>query len=105
MKTVKEVSALTGVSVRTLHYYDRIGLLKPTLVTESGYRQYDEAAVERLRWIGLYQEIGFSLKQIDKILDAEDATRFTKAWGNVKDPCYSSCFSRKKANYALRTGK
>lgn len=75
MKTVKEVSALTGVSVRTLHYYDRIGLLKPTLVTESGYRQYDDAAVERLRWIGLYQEIGFSLKQIEEILDSDDETR------------------------------
>ncbi len=75
MKTVKEVSNLTHVSVRTLHYYDRIGLLKPTEVTESGYRYYDDAAVERLRWIGLYQEIGFSLKQIAEILDADDESR------------------------------
>ena len=42
MKTVKEVSRLTGVSIRTLHYYDSIGLLRPTQVTESGYRLYDE---------------------------------------------------------------
>ncbi|MCI9491580.1 MAG: MerR family DNA-binding transcriptional regulator [Lachnospiraceae bacterium] len=44
MKTVKEVSKLTGVSVCTLHYYDTIGLLKPAHVTESGYRQYDDTS-------------------------------------------------------------
>ena len=48
MKTVKEVTKLTGVSVRTLHHYDAIGLLKPTLITEAGYRLYDDAALERL---------------------------------------------------------
>ena len=42
MKTVKEVSRITGVSVRTLHHYDAIGLLKPTAVTEAGYRLYDD---------------------------------------------------------------
>ena len=47
MKTVKEVSRITGVSVRTLHHYDAIGLLKPTAVTEAGYRLYDDAALER----------------------------------------------------------
>ena len=51
MKTVKEVSRLTGVSIRTLHYYDSIGLLRPTQVTESGYRLYDETALERLQYI------------------------------------------------------
>ena len=45
MKTVKEVSRLTGVSVRTLHHYDAIGLLKPTRVTEAGYRLYDNQAL------------------------------------------------------------
>ena len=49
MKTVKEVSRLTGVSVRTLHHYDAIGLLKPARVTEAGYRLYDDAAPERHR--------------------------------------------------------
>lgn len=48
MKTVKEVSKLAGVSVRTLHYYDTIGLLKPTEVTGAGYRLYDDTALERL---------------------------------------------------------
>ena len=51
MKTVKEVSKLAGVSVRTLHYYDTIGLLKPTEVTGAGYRLYDDTALERLQVI------------------------------------------------------
>lgn len=49
MRTVKEVSRLTGVSVRTLHYYDAIGLLKPAEVTEAGYRLYDDTALGRLQ--------------------------------------------------------
>lgn len=51
MKTVKEVSHITGVSVRTLHHYDAIGLLKPTAVTEAGYRLYDDAALKRMQSI------------------------------------------------------
>ena len=51
MKTVKEVSRLSGVSVRTLHYYDEIGLLSPTKTTQAGYRLYDDAALSRLRQI------------------------------------------------------
>ena len=51
MKTVKEVSMLTGVSVRTLHHYDKIGLLKPAQVTEAGYRLYDDASLRRLHTI------------------------------------------------------
>ena len=49
MRTVKEVSKITGVSVRTLHHYDAIGLLKPTKVTEAGYRMYDDTAPGRLQ--------------------------------------------------------
>ena len=59
MKTVKEVSRLTGVSVRTLHYYDAIGLLKPTAVTGAGYRLYDEIAMARLHSILLFRELQF----------------------------------------------
>ena len=70
MKTVKEVSRLTGVSVRTLHHYDAIGLLKPAQVTEAGYRLYDDRALERLHTILLFRELRFSLKQIIRILDA-----------------------------------
>lgn len=75
MKTVKEVSCHTGVSVRTLHHYDAIGLLKPTLVTEAGYRMYDHSALDRLYMILVFRELGLSLKQIAGILDAPDFDR------------------------------
>ena len=70
MKTVKEVSRLTGVSVRTLHHYDAIGLLKPTRVTEAGYRLYDDAALRRLQTILLFRQLRFPLKEIKEILDS-----------------------------------
>lgn len=70
MKTVKEVSKLTGVSVRTLHHYDAIGLLKPTRVTEAGYRLYDDTALRRLQTILLFRELQFPLKEIREILDS-----------------------------------
>lgn len=69
MKTVAEVSRITGVSVRTLHHYDAIGLLKPTAVTDAGYRLYDEAAMQRLQAILLFRELQFPLKEIKTILD------------------------------------
>ncbi|MGN1000048.1 MAG: MerR family transcriptional regulator [Faecousia sp.] len=69
MKTVKEVSNVTGVSVRTLHHYDAIGLLKPTRVTEAGYRLYDDTALRRLQTILLFRELQFPLKEIKEILD------------------------------------
>ena len=68
MKTVREVSRITGVSVRTLHHYDAIGLLKPAQVTEAGYRLYDDAALGRLQTILLLRELQFPLKEIAKIL-------------------------------------
>lgn len=70
MKTVKEVSSITGVSVRTLHHYDAIGLLKPTRVTEAGYRLYDDTALRRLQTILLFRELQFPLKEIREILDS-----------------------------------
>ena len=70
MKTVKEVSRLTGVSVRTLHHYDAIGLLKPTRVTEAGYRLYDDTALARLQSILLFRQLQFPLKEIGAILDS-----------------------------------
>lgn len=72
MRTVKEVSKLTGVSVRTLHYYDAIGLLKPAKVTEAGYRMYDDAALSRLQNILLFRELQFPLREIRDILDRPD---------------------------------
>ncbi len=70
MRTVKEVSKITGVSVRTLHHYDAIGLLKPTKVTEAGYRMYDDTALSRLQNILLFRELQFPLKEIKAILDS-----------------------------------
>jgi len=75
MKTVKEVSNLTGISVRTLHHYDAIDLLKPTQVTDAGYRLYDEAAMEKLYMIPVFRELGLSLKEITGILHAPDYDR------------------------------
>lgn len=75
MKTVNEIAKQTGVSVRTLHHYDSIGLLKPTSITEAGYRLYDEDALMRLYLIIVYRELGFSLKKIADILDAPDFDR------------------------------
>lgn len=75
MKTVKEVSKITGVSVRTLHYYDEIGLLKPTDITEAGYRLYDDTALERLQSILLFRELQFPLKEIKAILDSPEFER------------------------------
>ena len=69
MKTVKEVSRITGVSVRTLHHYDAIGLLRPTQVTESGYRFYDDTALQRLQTIVFFRELEFPLQEIKDILD------------------------------------
>lgn len=75
MMTVNEVSKLAGVSVRTLHYYDKIGLLHPAAVTGAGYRQYDDTDLERLQQILLFRELEFPLKEIKKILDSADFDR------------------------------
>ena len=71
-RTVKDVSKLTGVSVRTLHYYDAIGLLTPTKVTDAGYRMYDDTALSRLQSILLFRELQFPLKEIKEFLDSPD---------------------------------
>ena len=70
MKTVHEVSALTGVSIRALQYYDRIGLLRPSDRSDAGYRLYADADLERLQQILLFRELEFPLKQIREILDS-----------------------------------
>ena len=70
MRTVNEISKITGVSVRTLHYYDAIDLLKPSTITEAGYRLYDDTALSRLQNILLFRELQFPLKEIKTILDS-----------------------------------
>lgn len=69
MMTVNEVSKFTGVSIRTLQYYDKIGLLHPVKYTESGYRLYDDTALEKLQQILLFRELEFPLKDIKAIMD------------------------------------
>lgn len=72
MLTVMEVSRRSGISVRTLHYYDQIGLLEPAQVTEAGYRIYDEESLKRLHTILIYRELQFPLKEIRRMLDSPD---------------------------------
>lgn len=69
MRTVKEISEITGISVRTLHYYDEIGLLKPTEKSEAGYRLYDDKALETLQQILFFREFGIPLKEIKNVMD------------------------------------
>jgi len=68
--TVKQLAKLTGVSVRTLHYYDEIGLLKPSYVKANGYRCYKESELIKLQQILFFRELEFSLEQIIAIFDA-----------------------------------
>ena len=75
MMTVKQVSELTGVSIRTLRYYDEIGLLPPASHTEGGYRLYDDTALERLQQILLFRELEFPLKDIVRIVSSPDFDR------------------------------
>ncbi len=67
--TVKQLADLAGVSPRTLHYYDQIGLLRPEKVARNGYRCYDDPAMLRLQQILFFKELGFSLEQIREIMD------------------------------------
>lgn len=69
MKTVKEISKITGISIRTLRYYDEIGLLKPARVTEAGYRLYDDQELEKLQEILFYKELEIPLSDIKKIME------------------------------------
>jgi len=67
--TVKQVCKLAGVSARTLHWYDEIGLLKPVGIGDNGYRQYDEDSLLRLQQILFFRELGFGLKDIQRVID------------------------------------
>lgn len=69
--TVKEAAVISGVSVRTLHHYHKLGLLVPAQVTEAGYRLYGQAELARLQQILLYKELGFSLEEIRPLLSAD----------------------------------
>src|SRR3982750_2844988 len=70
--TVKQVASMSGVSVRTLHFYDESGILKPAYVGANGYRYYEEPQLLILQQILFYRELGFELKQIKRILTGAD---------------------------------
>lgn len=72
MYTVNQVSQRTGVSVRTLHHYDAIGLLHPAMVTKAGYRMYDDETLMRLQSILMFRELRFSLSEIKAMLDSPE---------------------------------
>src|SRR3954468_23125044 len=71
--SVGEAAALAGVTVRTLHHYDRIGLLSPSGRTTSGYRQYGPADLDRLHQVLVYRELGFPLEEVATLLDDPSA--------------------------------
>ncbi len=72
MLTVKEVSVISGVSIRTLHYYDEIGLLEPTMLSDAGYRLYDESKLAKLQQILLLKEVELPLSEIKNLLSSEN---------------------------------
>lgn len=73
--TVHEVANLTGITIRTLHYYDEIGLLKPAIVTDSKYRLYTDDDLCRLQEILFFREVGFALKEIKSLLNSPNYNR------------------------------
>lgn len=82
---IKEFAKLTGVTVRTLHYYDEIGLLKPSSVDEqNGYRFYDECCLERMQEILFYRELDFPLKEIQTILSSPEYDKNTALKGQKR---------------------
>lgn len=90
MRTIKQVSDLTGLSVRMLHYYDEIGLLKPSEVTDAGYRLYDDEALMILQQIMFYKELDIPLKEVKKIMHSSNYDK-TKALENQKKLLILKC--------------
>lgn len=84
MRTISQVAELTGISPRTLQYYDEIGLLKPSKLTQSGYRLYDDESLQTLQQILFFKELGFKLKEIKEILQKPDFDRI-KAFKKQKE--------------------
>lgn len=87
MKTISQVAKITGISTRTLQYYDEIDLLKPSETTDSGYRLYDDEALEKLQQILFFKELGFQLKEIKEILEKPDFDKI-KAFKKQKELLY-----------------
>ena len=84
MRTIGQIAELTNISVRTLQYYDEIGLLKPACVTAAGYRYYDDESIERLQQILFFKELDFKLKDIKELLERPDFDK-QKVYGQQKE--------------------
>lgn len=84
MRTISQVAELTGISTRTLQYYDEIGLLNPSELTQSGYRLYNDEALQKLQLILFFKELGFKLKEIKEILQNPDFDKI-KAFKKQKE--------------------
>ena len=89
--TVKQVAKLSGVSIRTLHHYDEIGLLKPARVGANGYRYYGRDELLRLQQILFHRELGFALDEIQKLLGAADFDRKAALRAHRERPFLSCC--------------
>lgn len=87
MRTISQVAELTDISIRTLQYYDEIGLLKPSELTQSGYRLYDDEALQKLQQILFFRELDFKLKDIREIIEKPDFDRI--ALSKSKKSCFS----------------
>ena len=84
MQTISQVAKLTGISPRTLQYYDASGLLKPSGYTATGYRLYDTEALEKLQQILFFKELGFKLKEIQEFISQPDFDKIA-AYKKQKD--------------------
>lgn len=82
--TVKKLSKLSGVTVRTLHFYEEIGLLKPAYYGANGYRYYEENELLQLQQILFFKELGFSLKQIQEVLGKSDFDQLSSLYSHRK---------------------
>ncbi len=82
--TVKKLSELSGVTIRTLHFYEEIGLLKPAYHGSNGYRYYEEKELLQLQQILFFKELGFSLKQIQKVLGRDDFDQLSALYSHRK---------------------
>ena len=85
MKTVSEIAKITGLSRRAIRFYDETGLLLPTKISESGYRLYDDKALEILQQILFFKELDVPLKDIKKILDNPNLDKIAKHYGSYEN--------------------
>lgn len=97
--TVKEIAKLSGVTVRTLHYYEEIGILKPAYYGANGYRYYEEKELLQLQQILFFKELGFTLKKLEKILGRSDFDQLAALYSHR----HSLCREKEKIGELIKT--